>query len=91
MNIRNAGGNYKILKKYITLYKLDTSHFNAKLVNNEKSKENGKIRRIPLKDILVQNSSYSRTSLKKRLYDEKLLQPICCLCGQDENWNGMKI
>ena len=25
------------------------------------------------------------------LYKEEILSPVCSLCGQDENWNGMKI
>jgi hypothetical protein len=55
------------------------------------TKKFGKDSKIELKDILVENSSYSRTHLKSRLYSEGLLERKCCLCGQDENWNDMKI
>jgi hypothetical protein len=84
LNIRSAGGNYKTLKKYIKLYNIDVSHFNFKnenLLNKSK----------PLDDILVENSTYSRRSLKERLYKYSILERVCSLCGQDENWNGMKI
>jgi hypothetical protein len=91
LNIRAAGGNYKSLKKYIDLYNIDTSHFNSNVVRNDKLSKFNKSRKFELKEILIENSTYSRTSLKKRLYDEDILERKCCLCGQDENWNGMKI
>jgi hypothetical protein len=91
LNIRSAGGNYKSLKKYIDLYNIDTSHFNSNIVRNDKLSKFNKSRKFQLKEILIENSTYSRTSLKKRLYDENILERKCCLCGQDENWNEMKI
>lgn len=88
MGLRAAGGNYKILKKYINLYGVSISHFESV---EEVSKRNLLRDKIPLDEILVENSTYSRKSLKIRLYDAKILERKCCLCGQDENWNGMKI
>lgn len=38
--------------------------------------------------ILIENSSYNRSSLKERLYKEGLKERKCEFCGQDENWNG---
>ena len=88
MGLRAAGGNYKILKKYINLYGLSISHFESP---EEVSKRNLFKDKIPLDEVLIENSTYSRTSLKIRLYDDKILERECSLCGQDENWNGMKI
>ena len=88
MGLRAAGGNYKILKKYICLYDISTSHFESMI---EVSKRNFEKNKIPLEDILIEESTYNRTSLKNRLYREKILERKCSLCGQDENWNGMKI
>ena len=88
LGLRSAGSNFKTLKKYIELYKISTSHFKKSydvMVNF------AKLNKIPICEVLIENSSYSRAELKKRLYSEKILYPICCLCGQDENWNGMKI
>jgi hypothetical protein len=87
LNLRKAGGNYKVIHKYIKEYNLDISHFikgEFKLGSSPKNK-------LDLDDILIENSTYNRTSLKKRLYDEGLLKRECCLCGQGEDWNGMKI
>jgi hypothetical protein len=88
MGLRAAGGNYKILKKYINLYDISVEHFESP---EEVSKRNLFKTKIPLDDILVENSTYCRTSLKNRLYDSKILERECSLCGQDENWNGMNI
>lgn len=89
LSLRPAGGNYKIIHYYIELYNLDTSHFESssdrclRMVNNFLKKD--------ISEYLIENSDYSRTSLKRRLFEEGYLKNICCLCGQDENWNGMKI
>ena len=83
-----TGGNYATLKKYISLWKIKIDHFTtasqrARLYLNKPPR--------PLEEILVKNSSYNRTNLKKRLYSTGIKKPICELCGQDENWNGKKI
>jgi hypothetical protein len=88
MGLRNAGGNFKTMNKYLELYNIDISHFSKNwecMVN--RMKEN----KIDLSLVLVENSSYSRTHLKTRLYEEGFKDKICEICGQDENWNGMKI
>lgn len=86
LGIRNAGGNFKTLKKYLSLYKIDTSHFEKNydkmiLLKNKQ----------PIEDILVVNSSFNRSHLKSRLYDEGIKEKKCEMCGQDENWNGKKM
>lgn len=92
MNLRAAGGNYKNFHKYIKLYQIDISHFDERTkifqrtlaVYQLKNKKN-------IDEILVENSTYSRTALKKRLYEEGLKQRECELCGQGEMWFGKKM
>ena len=48
-------------------------------------------RRIPLDAILVEGSTYSRSSLKRRLYEAGLKDRRCELCGQGEKWKGRRI
>lgn len=83
-----SGHNNKTFKKYRDLYNIDTSHFwkcYDRMTNlNKESKKN-------LSDILVENSSYSRTHLKKRLFDDGIKEKVCEMCGQDEYWNGVKM
>lgn len=42
----------------------------------------------PIEEILVAGSSYSRNSLKKRLWSSGLKRRECELCGQGETWLG---
>lgn len=43
---------------------------------------------IPLEQALIENSSYSRQSLKRRLLREGLLKNECAECGQRPRWKG---
>lgn len=88
LNIRSAGGNFKTLKKYLELYSIETEHF---IKNYDKIVDINQNNKIPTEDILVENSTYGRSHLKNRLYEEGLRERKCCLCGQGEEWNGMKI
>ncbi len=79
LGLKEAGGNYKQLKKYILENSLDISHFkgrgwNAGLIGI------GKIR-IPLELILVENSTFQSNKLKKRLFLEGLKPMYCEQCG----------
>lgn len=89
MGLRAAGGNHKVVSDYIKKYNLDISHFiqdnGIGLLNLKNAREKNT---IPLVDILKENSNYSRTSLKRRLYENKLKEHKCELCGQGEEWKG---
>jgi hypothetical protein len=78
------GNNFKTLKRHAQRLGRTTDHFDPHL----RQKRAGKTRRIPLKEILVAASSYSRSSLKQRLYDEGLKDRRCEQCGQGEEWQG---
>ena len=81
ISIQNTGSSQSVLKKYINRYDIDITHF---ISNNNTIK-------IPLKDILVKKSTYSRKNLKERLYKEGLKERLCEKCGQGEYWNGDKM
>lgn len=86
LKLRTAGSNYETLKKYINLYDIDISHFKLFGSNSHFCKK------FTLNEILIEKSNYSnRTFLKERLYKEGYKERKCELCGQDENWNNMKI
>lgn len=88
LGIRAAGGNFTTLRKYLKLYEISTEHFIRNYDNmvylNLKNKKD-------IEDYLVENSTCSRSNLKRRLLEEKLLHNKCSICGQDENWKGIKI
>ena len=91
LGLRIAGGNFNTIKKYIELYNLDTSHFNSLELRIAGLKKLHTTKLIPLENILIENSTYNRTDLKKRLYSLGLKKRICELCGQSELWNGTKM
>jgi hypothetical protein len=92
LGLRAAGGNYKVFHKYVDKYELSTSHFESKKTIYERSLGNSnKLRKIDLSDILIENSSYNRGHLKKRLYDDGIKKRECEICGQGEIWNGNKM
>ena len=45
----------------------------------------------PLDEILVEDSTYSRGSLKRRLYAEGLKEKRCEMCDQGEIWRGRRM
>lgn len=83
LGMRPAGGNHAVLRRWVDeVWEIPTEHFD------------GGENRIPVKDpiplaeVLVRGSSYSRSNLKRRLFAEGIKQRLCEMCGQDENWRG---
>ena len=79
LGLREAGGNYDQLKKYIKELSIDTKHFTGK-VWNKGLRGIGKPRRS-LESILVKDSTYQSHVLKKRLFKLGFKNPKCELCG----------
>lgn len=79
LGLKEAGGNYKQIQKYIQYFEIDSSHFLGRGWNKG-SKMQGKPR-ILLEDILVQNSNYQSYKLKKRLFNTDLKKQECEECG----------
>lgn len=68
----NNSGNYQTIDKYIRILNIDISHFEPGISHNIPQNK------IPLADILVENSSYTKTSeLKNRLVKDGLLEYKC--------------
>lgn len=70
------GGGYKTFKRFITILKIDTSHFLG--CGHLKGKKHNWTRKIELGDILVENSTYnSNHNLKYKLISEGFLTYKC--------------
>lgn len=82
-----TGGNWQTLRKWVTRWDIDTTHFDPDISRREGFRRP----RAPLEEILVENSAYSRKHLKERLYAEGLKKPVCELCGQGELWRHRKM
>jgi transposase-like protein len=85
--MRTAGGNHATIKRHAAAWGISMEHFDPYAVQREA----GARKRKPLEEILVKDSSYTRGTLKRRLYSEGLKERQCELCGQDEEWNGRRM
>ena len=77
LNKRQSKANIEELTTLLDKYGIDHHALPIKLIRDK----------IPLKDILVENSSYQSTKLKKRLVDEGIKKDYCEICGQGNTWN----
>ena len=78
--LRIGSANYETLKNRLDKDNIEYAQFIKKTINN--------FNKIPTENILVLNSSYDGTHLKKRLIKEEILKNICFKCGQLPEWNG---
>ena len=78
IGLREAGGNYFQLQKYVKELGMDASHFKGRGWNKG-LKGIGKPL-IPLKKILVKGSLFQSFKLKKRLFKENLKPQFCEEC-----------
>jgi hypothetical protein len=89
LGMRVAGGNHATLKRYAEeIWQIPTDHFDPTWVKTQTLLRR---ERVPLDQILVRNSSFSRGHLKRRLYLEGLKERRCELCGQGELWRGRRM
>jgi hypothetical protein len=79
LGLREAGGNYDQLKKYVKELNIDISHFKGKAWNKGLRGIGKPI--IPLEKILVLSSSFQSFKLKNRLFKVGLKKPKCEQCG----------
>jgi hypothetical protein len=84
LGLRPAGGNHALLRHWVDdIWQIPTAHFDG----------GASVRRsfrsaVPMAEVLVRDSSYSRANLKRRLFQEGYKDRRCEMCGQDERWNG---
>lgn len=81
--------NVRTFNKYIALYNIDISHFDAQKSRLRTRKQ---FCTTPLSDILIENSNrVDRYGLKQRLVNEGVLKYICTKCGNVGEWQGEKL
>ena len=78
IGLRQAGGNYEQVKKYIKESGLKTNHFKGKAWNKGLRGIGKPI--IPLEEILVKNSNFQSYKLKQRLFSSGLKRKYCEEC-----------
>lgn len=61
------------------------------LVRKRKEKTKTIKDKIPLSEIMVENSTYGSNHLKARLLKEGIFEYVCKKCGNNGNWMGSKL
>lgn len=79
LSLREAGGNYKQIKKYIKTFNIDSSHFLGRGWN--KGLKRPFKFAIPLDEILIKDSDFQSYKLRNRLITAGLKKPYCEECG----------
>ena len=87
--MENKGNNYITLKKRLNADSIDYSHIPQGKGCNKGRKISRK--KIDIKKILIKNSTFNRTHLKRRLLLEGLLKNECEICGHNGIWHGEKL
>lgn len=88
LGMRPAGGNHKLFRHWVDeVWRIPTDHFDPHWASRGRTGKSA----TPLEDVLVENSSYQRAALKRRLLSAGLLVARCELCGQDDRWRGRRL
>jgi hypothetical protein len=87
LGLRTAGGNHRTLQRWSARWGIDASHFDANAVRRRTL---GRAP-TPLDEILIERSPFGRQTVKRRLLEAGLKQPVCELCGQGELWQGRRM
>jgi hypothetical protein len=78
------GANIRTLQRWVKEWGISIEHFDPSAARGLASAARAR----PLEDIMVENSTYPRGKLKRRLYAAGLKRRVCEMCGQGEEWNG---
>lgn len=88
LGLRPNGGNHRLFRRYVDqVWRIPTDHFDPYLSQRTALRREP----IPLHQVLIEGSTYSRANLKRRLYDEGIKARVCELCGQGEVWQGRRM
>jgi hypothetical protein len=89
VGLRDAGGNFRTIQRHARAWGISTTHFDSNAARERTFRERRPAR--PLDELLVENSGYSRSHLKRRLFAEGIKQRQCEMCGQGEDWHGARM
>lgn len=82
LNLKEAGGNYTQISKYLKEYQINTQHLKGRGWNKGLKGPNNP--RIKLEDILIRGNHFQSYKLKRRLFSIKLKKEKCEKCGWAE-------
>ena len=80
------GSNLLTIKRRLWHEKVNFSHIKTGLASNTGRKF--RPNRLPAEQVLVKNSSHSRSCAKRLVLSQNLIPNKCFKCGLDSEWNG---
>lgn len=90
--INNKGSNYKTINRRCEEESLAGElidlKIRGKIKNSMLLRNRATDVKKPLNSILVENSNINRSSVKRRIIDEKILENKCSVCELSPKWNG---
>jgi hypothetical protein len=90
--VDRGSGIFHILKRRLIHDGIDFSHIQLGRGSNRGKRCNNQINhKYTLEKVCVENSSYNRTHLKRRLLKEGILKNHCSICGMGEIWQEKPI
>lgn len=90
-NRNQSSRSYKCLKDKIKEFEINTEHFLTPSESIRIMLEDGRLIKKENSNIFVENSSTSRSCVKKRIIDENIIDYKCFNCGNKGEWMGEKI
>jgi 5-methylcytosine-specific restriction endonuclease McrA len=89
LKLKEAGGNYTQIQKYLKIFDIETIHFKGRGWNKGTKRPYRPI--TPLEEILVENSMFQSHKLKNRLFSIGLKKPLCEECGWAKKSNDGRL
>lgn len=88
LNIFSQGSNINTLKRRILSENIDTSHINKGMSSNKGRKFGPHQYSIPNDILFTEDSSKSRSIVRRRLLRDSLIPYMCSDCGLEPKWNN---
>jgi hypothetical protein len=91
LDVAPRSGNFETLKRYISKFNIDTSHFSQKESCKDTKQRNGTDTCLSLADVLEgKHPHYSTSNLRIRLLNEGVFERKCSVCNLTE-WRDLPI
>jgi len=90
-NRNESSASYRVLNKKIKEWSIDTTHFLTQSEIFKRTFANGKLKILTNEEIFIKDSTTGRSTVKKRITSEELIEYKCISCGNDGTWMDKKI
>jgi hypothetical protein len=77
--LKPAGANYSAFHRLCKQYEIDCAHFTGQ--GHLRNKTHDWNKKLPLSEILIEDSTYQSNKLRRRLVEEGVFEHKCSCCG----------